>query len=490
MSSTPEPAERAYVPTPIEDLLLRAKRRSAAIRRHRLLGTGACVTAVLALVLGLVLIPGESAGPQTSAGKPGKIFISDRIGSAYELSADEPPSSPAPRAVAKAVENGEVGFSLELLNNLAAASDSNGSTNELVSPSSLATALAMLELGASGSTEQGIASALHTAGLSATEQAEGWYSLAALLARETSTSAANLKRVPELDVANSLWVQQNFAVLPAFVRALESEFRTGVWQVNFRNDLGAAVDAINQWTSEHTKGLIKQLFSPGALTPATVLVLADAVFFHADWATRFESATNQQLFYLAAGGSENVPFLSSEPVNSNKALTLAVSRTARYVAVEIPYAGKKLSALVVMPTQPSLPQFVSSLSSSSLRQIVSALSLERVQFSMPTFTLRSDNTLNQTLSAMGMSKAFEAGADFTGINRTVPLEIETVEQHAYLQVTPKGTTAAAATGIGVIATATQAGDQPIVIDHPFLFLLRDDATGAILFESMVENPAS
>jgi len=139
-------------------------------------------------------------------------------------------------------------------------------TNELVSPSSLATALAMLELGASGSTEQGIATTLHTAGLTAEEQAAGWYSLAALLASETSTSAANLKRAPELDVANSLWVQQNFAVLPAFVRALSSEFQTGVWQVNFQTDLKGAADAINEWTSEHTKGLIKQLFSP-AVSP-------------------------------------------------------------------------------------------------------------------------------------------------------------------------------------------------------------------------------
>ena len=129
--------------------------------------------------------------------------------------------------------------------------------------------------------------------------------------------------MPELDVANSLWVQQNFAVLPAFVRALSSEFRTGVWQVNFQTDLTGATDAINQWTSEHTKGLIKQLFSPGGLTPTTVLVLADAVFFHADWAYPFESATTNQPFYLATGATESVPFMSSEPVDSTKALRCA-----------------------------------------------------------------------------------------------------------------------------------------------------------------------
>ncbi|MGO9965512.1 MAG: serpin family protein [Acidimicrobiales bacterium] len=490
MSPTSEPAERAYTPTAGEELLVRTKRRSLAIRRHRKLGAGVCSLGVLALVLGLVLVPGGSAAPQQSNNKPGKIFISDRIGSAYEIGANEPPPSAAPRAVVEAVENAEVGFSLELLNKLAASSDTNGSSNELVSPSSLATALAMLELGAAGSTEQGIASALRSAGLSAREQAEGWYSLAALLAGETSTSSENLKRVPELDVANSLWVQQNFAVLPSFVRALESDFQTGVWQVNFQTDLKAAVAAINQWTSEHTKGLIKQLFSPGGLTPTTVLVLADAVFFHADWSVRFEGATTNQPFYLATGASESVPFLSSEPLDSSAALTVPVSRTGNYVAVELPYAGKKLSALVVMPKGSSLPQFVASLSAGSLGRIVASLSPDRVAFSMPTFTLRSDNQLSQTLSSMGMSQAFETGADFSRINATVPLAVDSVEQHAYLQVTPKGTTAAAATGIGIISTATPFPPPPIVIDHPFLFLLRDNRTGAVLFESMVENPAS
>ncbi len=490
MSSTHEPVAQPHAPRPTEELVPWAKRHTVEIHRRRLIGAGGSLTLVLALALGGVLILAGSAGPQQLNHPPGKIFVSDRIGSAYELSAAESPPSPASPRVARAVENAEVGFSLDLLNNLAMTSDSSGTANELVSPSSLATALAMLELGASGSTEQGIAEALHTARLSAGDQAAGWYSLAALLGAETSTSATNLKRVPELDVANSLWVQQNFAVLPAFVRALSGEFRTGVWQVNFQTDLTGATNAINQWTSEHTKGLIKQLFSPGGLTPTTVLVLADAVFFQADWAYRFETATTNRPFYLASDGTESVPFLSSEPVNSTKALRTPVSKTEKYVAVELPYAGKKLGALVVMPTGSSLPQMVSSLTPASLDRIVSGMSTEFVDFSMPTFTLRSDNQLNQTLSSMGMSRAFETGADFGRINATVPLAVGTVEQHAYLQVTPKGTTAAAATGIGVIATATQAGTEPIVIDHPFLFLLRDKVTGAILFESMVENPAS
>lgn len=490
MRSTPLANELADTNMAKESSAARVRHGNLPPRRGRLLGVGGSLTLVTALVLGSVLVLAGSAGTQQSKQPRGKIYVSDRIGSAYELSVDEAPPTRATPRVAKAVEDAEVGFSLDLLRNLATSSDANGSTNELISPSSLATALAMLELGAAGSTEQGIAAALHSAGLSAAEQAEGWYSLEALLASETSTSAANLKRVPELDVANSLWVQQNFSVLPTFVRALSSEFQTGVWQVNFQTDLAGATDAINQWTSEHTKGLIKQLFSPGSLTPTTALVLADAVFFHADWAAQFETATPDRPFYLTTGAAESVPFMNSEPVGSPKALSVPTSRTDKYVAVELPYAGKKLGALVVMPTGSSLTQFVSSLTPASLEAMVNAMSSDTVELSMPTFTQRSDNQLIPTLSSMGMSEAFENGADFSKINAMVPLAVHAVEQHAYLQVTPKGTTAAAATGIGVIATATQAGNEPIVIDHPFLFMLRDNTTGAILFESMVENPAS
>ena len=143
-----------------------------------------------------------------------------------------------------------------------------------------------------------------------------------------------------------------------------------------------------------------------------------------------------------------------------------------------------------MPTKSSLSSFVSSLTPASLDQIVYGMSPEVSLVSMPTFTLRSDNQLNQTLKSMGMSQAFGPGADFTSIIKYPPLVVQAVEQHAYLQVTPKGTTAAAATGISVGPTAMREYTQPVVIDHPFLFLVRDDATGAILFESMVENPAS
>jgi serpin B len=488
MSSKPESSERQYSPAAPEQLLARTKHRSYVIRRRRVLGAGGSVAVVLALVLGGILIPGSSRPGGTHGGH---VYTADRIGSAYELTA-------APQAVAAAsprvlggVESAEVGFSLDLLDHL----DSSGnSTNTLVSPSSLATALAMLELGAKGSTASGIAATLRTAGFSAGEQAAGWHSLAAVLAAETSTSGSDLAKVPELNVANALWVQDHFAVEPAFIHALSSDFGTGLWQANFESDLTGATDAINQWTSENTKGLIKQLFSPGALDVLTRLVIADAVYFDAHWATAFKTATKDRTFYLPSGATVSVPFMTSQSpsapatTGSPKPLKVPVAETNSYDAVELPYGGKKLSALIVMPTTGSLASFVSALTPSSLARIVKGLSSPaEVELSMPTFTIRSDDQLNASLSSMGMAQAFGPDADFGGINPKVALQVQAVEQHAYLQVSPKGTVAAAATGIAIGVSAVEAV-HPIVINHPFLFLVRDNATGTILFESMVENP--
>ena len=142
MSPAPERASKQYAPTSPEVLLAHAKRRSLAIRRHRLLGAGGALAVVIALVLGSIFIPGTS-GPGTHP--PGRVYVADRIGSAYELTAAEAVIKAASPQVLKGVETAEVGFSLDLLDHLAGSTDASGTSNELVSPSSLATALAMLE---------------------------------------------------------------------------------------------------------------------------------------------------------------------------------------------------------------------------------------------------------------------------------------------------------------------------------------------------------
>lgn len=478
MSSTPEPTAGRRPATPAE-LRERVLRRSRDLRRRRLIGSTGTLAVVAALVVSTSLVAAGS-----SHLRPGQVAVTARLGAADELTANVPHAPAANRALARQVARDETAFSLRLLGRLVAASPDD---NALVSPSSVSTALAMLELGARGATAEGVASVLGTTGLSPDEQAEGWQSLALLLAGESSRTAGDLARLPQLDVANALFVQRSFPIRASYVRALTAEFSTGVWRVDFERDLAGATAAINSWTAEKTDGLIKQLFSKGALTNSTVLVLADAVYFAAHWAKAFGTKVTDEPFHLGSGRTIEVPFMGSPLLETSGEWNLPVKVTTSYEAVELPYVGKSLSALVVMPTKGSLSRFVASLSSTRLGEIVGGLRVAGVQVDMPTFTLRADDQLSSLLSSMGMEGAFSSGADLGGI-APLGLQVSSVEQHVYLQVSPVGTRAAAATGVAV-GTAVEAGGVRIDVDHPFLFLVRDDTTGAVLFEAAVANPA-
>lgn len=479
-----------------EQLLARTKARSAQLRKRRLAGTGgglAALTTVIALLAGIVpaAVPG-ALSPPVSGGthRPGQVYVAARIGDADELLANVSPGQVTPGLGEKAVAGGEAGFSLSLLD--AMAGDS-ASSNTLVSPSSLATALAMLQLGARGATAQSIARVLGTAGLSSAEQAAGWRTLSAVLESETSRSAASLGREPELNIANALWLQRGFPVNEPFVRAETEEFGAGVWQADFAGDLSGAVAAINAWTSQHTNGLIKQLFSPGSLDASTVAVLADAVYFDAKWNQALVGPVKPASFTLADGRTETVPTMHSAPPNStspkyiHNELDVPSSVTSSYEGIELPYKGKKMSAVVLMPRSRTLPAFVQSLTPGRLTSMIHAMRQNQVSLSMPEFSLTSDNQLVGTLGRLGMGPALSGSANYSGLSSQGGVGVGTIEQHAVLKVSPLGTQAAAATGIS-IATALRAVAPPVVIDHPFLFLVRDDATGTILFEAMVENP--
>jgi serpin B len=480
VSSTPEPSSPTYTPTSPDILLTRVKSRSAALQRKRWGVVGGSTVVVVALVLGTLVL--QRPGPKNHvAVRPSGKILTAQFGSAEELTADVLSAGKASAAVTKEAAEAEVGFSLRLLGQM-----SSSSGNVLLSPSSLSTALAMLELGARGATAQGIANALSSSGMSASQQAAGWHTLAMALIDETARNGAHLGTTPELNIANAVWVQHGLQVEPGFVRAMTSEFAAGVWQVNFGGDMDGAINSINAWTSKQTQGLIKKLFSPGALSNQTVMVLADAVYFQAHWARSF--LEERAPFHFANGSTSNLPTLqSSLPNDGDNARSYLNTIGSNYDAVEIPYSGKSLSALVLMPTAGNLAAFVNTMTPASLGAAVSALHLGKVRLTMPEFTVTADNHLNSTLQAMGMSQAFGPSADFSGITTQESLDVETVEQRDYLQVTPIGTKAAAVTGIGVQSTAAEIVPT-IAFDRPFLFLVRDNATGTILFESMVQHP--
>jgi serpin B len=367
---------------------------------------------------------------------------------------------------------------------------SDPSGNAIFSPYSIATALAMVDQGAAGATGTQIDRVLGGAASPAT---------LATAARALATALAGATRghgphPPTLTGAAAVWLQSGLTAEPQFVERLTDDFAAPPQAAEFATDAGAARQQINAWAADHTGGQIQQLMPPASITPATVLVLADALFLKARWATPFTAAlTRLGSFHPLQGAAIQAPFMTLATPTQLSSVT-----TASYQAVELPYAGSSLSLLAVMPRAGTLDAFEQGLAggtsgsasgSGSLSSIVAGLTPGLVQVRMPRLHLSLQTSLVGALAALGMPDAFTADADFSGIATGRRLAIQAVEHAARLDVDEAGTVATAATGVSVAPTAILGGPhRTITLDRPFLLFLRDDGTGAILFAARVENP--
>jgi serpin B len=456
----------------IEPSELRRKAKTRRIR-HRSIGIGMALAVV---ALAATLVPaGLRETPRPNAGFP----IAKRLGSAVQLVSDSKGESLAPTDVsANTAARSEQQFSLSLLNQL---STTTPSSNILVSPSSLATALSMLELGARGDTQAQIASALGTESLTAEEQAAGWSALSAEL--EADAAPDNIS----LQSANSLWLQKGLEMNPTFMSSLSRYFASGVWQVDFASDPSQAVTDLNAWVNLETRGHITTLFGPGAITDQTALILANALYFKAQWEQPFASSTVDAQFQLPSGATTSIPFVHTsvnDPINASSFLGSDMD------SVQLPYVGGHIAALILMPTSGSISEFAASLTQARFATVVSSMVPTELTLSMPALSMTSSNNLVSTLKALGISAAFDPNsADFSSATAT-PLVVSDATQKDTLSVTPWGSEATAATGIVGTAISGVESTTSINIDRPYLFLIRDLQTGEILFEAQVVNPAA
>jgi serpin B len=249
-------------------------------------------------------------------------------------------------------------------------------------------------------------------------------------------------------------------------------------------DPSAAAKEIDSWVAGRTGGHITKLVTAPEIQSSAV-VLVDAVYMEAPWATAFDlGATAPAPFHVSSAMSVKVQMMSSSNTLMPSALT-----SASLEAVELPYKGGHLSALVLMPPLGTLGTFVAHLTSATIDGTVSALRKQWARVQLPKFSLRSSLQLDDVLSALGMGQAFSAGANFSNISPR-SLELSFVVHDAQIKVSEQGTEASAASGGGMGATAVGPPPKLIVFNHPFVFMVRDNATGAITFMAQVTDPST
>jgi serpin B len=381
-----------------------------------------------------------------------------------------------------ALVRGNNAFALDLYGRLA-----QGDGNRFLSPLSISTALAMTYAGADGETASQMAKALHF-DLPAERLHPAFHRLTAELQGRTSALPGSTE-VPDVQLftGNALWIQSGETILSDFRKRIEVNYRGGIHPIDFRVAAEAARRTINVWVEEQTRDKIKDLLKPGAVNASTLLVLTNAIYFKALWASPFAAEkTHPGEFQTATGEKSRVDLM-------NQTDRFRYLEEGSFQALELPYKGNTLGMVILLPRTPDgLEALESSLTPEKLAGWLAKLSSHRVQVSIPKFRLTGEFDLKGSLSGLGMTDAFRPGvADFSGMTGTREIAISAVVHKAFIEVEEKGTEAAAATAVKIVGLARVA-DPPTVFraDHPFLFLIRDLRNGGILFIGRLVRPES
>jgi serpin B len=286
-------------------------------------------------------------------------------------------------------------------------------------------------------------------------------------------------------MADALWGEQTETFLPSFLDVLAQYYGAGMRAIDFINNAEQARLAINEWAFEQTNGKIKDLIQPNQIGSLTRLVITNTVYFDAAWADSFSyGKTSTGDFSLVNGQKARVRFMQ-------RTGTYTYGEDKDYQALELPYDGRQVSMVIVLPKNASAAVAAAGIPFEEVATLIRNLSQTTVEAFVPKFSFTYGTvSLNQPLEDLGMKTPFSDLADFSGITGTKGLIIGNVIHQAFVAVDENGTTAAAATAVISVATATQIHPQTTVFsaDHPFLFFIRDIPTGQILFMGYLAQP--
>jgi serpin B len=360
--------------------------------------------------------------------------------------------------------------------------------NIVVSPVSVATALGMVLAGARGQTEQEIATVLHVAGLSRDEAHRAAADL------QNDLNGRGEERDFTLSIANRLWAQEDQSILDDFSALIKEHYGADIGRVDFINKPDAAVKQVNAWAARATRNKIDAALDRNHVDELTRLILVNAVYFKAKWASPFKEVyTDTRDFFRSKNDVIQVSTMFEQSYFHFRHIDgIKVLRK--------PYAGLKVSMLLLLPDQiDGLTELESHLTIDNVTRWsrFENQGSQEVNFVLPKFKFNADLRLNGVLELLGMPSAFDqVVADFSGVNGVKAsdktregLFIQHAIQRAFIDVDEEGTEAAATTAIAKKTTSTAMRPLEFTADHPFLFFIQDQETEAILFMGRVADPS-
>ena len=339
--------------------------------------------------------------------------------------------------------------------------------NTFFSPLSIWIALAMLYEGAEGESAAQLQKALYLSRNKTILEENIKYLLDNLNNKENYT----------LKIANALWPQINSSIKQEYVDILENYYHAYLQYLNYAKDPEKARETINSWTNNQTNGKIKDLLHRGDVNPQTVLVLTNAIYFYGLWSHPFNSSKTTDSYFFTPQGKIKVKMMHNK-------LRLKYTEDGNAQVVELPYKGKNISMLIILPKTQDFK-----INLAMIQKWRENLRDAMVNISFPRFEIKERLSLKNSLEELGINDIFNpAKANLNGISSS--LTVSNIIHQSYVKVDENGTEATAATGISVRATALPL--LPHVIfkaDHPFLFLIQDKVTGSILFMGWIAAPS-
>ncbi len=356
--------------------------------------------------------------------------------------------------------------------------------NLVFSPFSIATCLSMVYLGARADTETEMQHALHLdidrKNIAKTSQ-ELIQSL--LPAKENDKSYT-------LNIANAIWVDPAIFLLTDFRYAVQQQFKANLAKLDFSIP-AEAVKTINDWTSEKTEGKIPEILHAEDIDTNTRLVLTNAMYFQGEWSSPFDPKTTQDWpFHPTSEKSITVKMM-------HQTFSLPYYENDLLQAAALPFAGKSndggnIAFVILLPKSAENFSAVATALPTAMCDWMKSLSLQKVEMKLPKFTIDMRLPLNEPLKHLGMEDAFDANANFAGIDGMRDLSLNKVIHQTFFALDENGVTATAATSASLNLTSIPEKKLPVqfIADHPFLFFIIDLKSQEMLFMGKVFQPST
>lgn len=355
----------------------------------------------------------------------------------------------------------------------------NGEGNIVFSPFSISQALAMTWAGGEGETESEMAKAL-----SFTLDPERFHPAFNALDLSLSSQPDAKDGSFRFNLVNALWGRDDISYKQPFLDLLARNYGAGMRICDFKNEPEQTRKTINSWVEEETYGKIEDLLPRGSIDASTALVLTNAIYFYADWASQFKkSSTRSATFHPLEGDSITVEMMHQTGM-------FEYGEGEVWKAIRMRYAGGRFAAVFVLPQSGEYKNIENSLDADFYGSVLDSLQESNVEVALPRFEIKGAGiSLKSPLVGLGMERAFTGRADFSGITEETKLNISDVLHKAFVRFDEKGTEAAAATAVNMKALSAVVTDvRTFTADRPFLFFIQDTETEAVLFMGRVLEP--